>query len=49
MIFPRNRRVGSFSEIDFGHTRFNNPTTTPRPSQKPAESGTLGPEPERET
>jgi hypothetical protein len=30
MTFPRNRKVGSFGDIDFGHTRFSNPTSNPR-------------------
>jgi hypothetical protein len=30
MIFPRNRSVGSLGDIDFGQTRLNNPTSTPR-------------------
>jgi hypothetical protein len=30
MTFPRNRKVGSFTDIDRGQTRFNNPTSNPR-------------------
>jgi hypothetical protein len=29
MIFARNRKAGSFSDIDCGQLRFNNPTRTP--------------------
>jgi len=45
MIFPRNRKVGSFSDIDRGQTRSKNPTSIPRRSEKPsrAGSGTLVP------
>jgi hypothetical protein len=32
MILPRNRKVGSFSDIDRGRTRFVNFTSDPRHS-----------------
>jgi len=30
MIFARNRRVGSFSDIDYGRACFDNPTSNSR-------------------
>jgi hypothetical protein len=30
MTLPRNRNVGSFTDIDCGQTRFDNPTSNPR-------------------
>jgi hypothetical protein len=49
MIFPRNRKVGSFSDIDFGQTRFNNPTSTPRPSENRQNPGAPAPESDPKT
>jgi hypothetical protein len=30
MTLPRNRNVGSFTDIGRGHARFDNPTSNPR-------------------
>src|SRR5436189_6116475 len=30
MTLPRNRKVGSLTDIDRGHARFDNPTSNPR-------------------
>src|SRR6266568_8011017 len=30
MTLPRNRNVGSLTDIDRGHARFDNPTSNPR-------------------
>jgi hypothetical protein len=38
--------VGSFSEIDFGQTRFNNPTSPPSPSENRQNPGTPASEPD---
>jgi hypothetical protein len=44
MTLPRNRNVGSFADIDRGHTRFDNPTLEPpSSSQESAEPGARAP------
>jgi hypothetical protein len=47
MIFPRNRNLGSFIDIDFGPPRFNNPTSTPHLSERRQNRKALAPEPAR--
>jgi len=51
MIFARNRKVGSFSDIDRGQTRFKNPTSIPRRFRKAQQckTGNLAPGAARET
>jgi hypothetical protein len=42
MTFARKRKVGNFSDIDRGQTRFDNPTSNPRLLSNASGSGNAG-------
>ncbi len=43
MIFARNRKVGSFTDIDCGQTRFNPTSNPPVLSNSQQQAGTRAP------